>query len=109
MQPEEHHQECARTSFADDPEDTAGRMTLLEAERTVKQYTLRLWFAFQYADAATIALLEQRRDAANTAIEGFLRARAKQHRKRCRVCERMLPRFSSYSLCQRCYASGRRA
>jgi hypothetical protein len=98
-----------RLSFADDTDDTAGTMALIEAERLVKRYTLRLWFAFQYADVEDIALLEQRRDAANTAIEAFLRAKAKHHRKRCRVCERVLPRFSSYGLCQRCFASGRRA
>ncbi len=62
-----------------------------------------------YGDDADVALLEQQRDAANMAIEGFLRARAREHRRRCRSCGRMLPRFSSYSLCQACYASGRRA
>jgi ribosomal protein S14 len=83
-------------------------MTLLEAERLVKLYTLRLWFAFQYADEAYIEHLEQRRDGANTAIEGFLRAKAKHHRKRCRVCDRPLPRFSSYGLCERCFSNSRR-
>jgi ribosomal protein S14 len=97
-----------RLSFADDADDTPGMLSLIEAERLVKLYTLRLWFAFQYADAEDIELLEQRRDAANTAIEAFLRAKAQHHRKRCRVCGRVLPRFSSYSLCQRCFASGRR-
>ncbi len=96
-------------SFADGTNDTRGTLTLIEAERLVKLYTLRLWFAFQYGKDEDIELLEERRDAANTAIEGFLRAKAKHHRKRCRVCERVLPRFSSYGLCQRCFASGRRA
>lgn len=98
-----------RLSFVDDPDETRGTMTLIDAERLVKLYTLRLWFAFQYADAEDVELLERRRDAANTVIEGFLRAKAKQHRKRCRVCEGPLPRFSPYGLCQRCFAGGRRA
>ncbi|HSH80419.1 MAG TPA: helicase-related protein [Herpetosiphonaceae bacterium] len=98
-----------RLSFVDDTDDTVGTLTLIEAERLVKLYTLRLWFAFQYADVEDIELLEQRRDAANAAIEGFLRAKAKLHRRRCRVCERVLPRFSSYGLCERCFSGGRRA
>jgi hypothetical protein len=81
---------------------------LLEVERLVKLYTLRLWFAFQYADAGAVAQLEQRRDAANTAIETLLRAKAQHQRKRCRVCGGLLPRFSSYGLCQRCFTRGRR-
>jgi ATP-dependent RNA helicase SUPV3L1/SUV3 len=100
--------ERRRLTFADDTEDAFGTMTLLEAERLVKLYTLRLWFAFQYADEAYIEHLEQRRDGANTAIEGFLRAKAKHHRKRCRVCDRPLPRFSSYGLCERCFSNSRR-
>jgi ATP-dependent RNA helicase SUPV3L1/SUV3 len=98
-----------RIDFAADVDNAAGTRTLIEAERTVKLYTLRLWFAFQYGDDADVALLEQQRDAANMAIEGFLRARAREHRRRCRSCGRMLPRFSPYALCQACYASGRRA
>jgi ATP-dependent RNA helicase SUPV3L1/SUV3 len=98
-----------RVSFADDTDDTPGMLTLIEAERLVKLYTLRLWFAFQYADAAEVARLEQRRDAANAAIETLLRAKAQHQRKRCRVCGRVLPHFSSYGLCQRCFARGRRA
>ena len=96
-------------SFDDDTGDSRGTTTLIDAERLVKLYTLRLWFAFQYGDAEDIEMLEQRRDATNTAIEGFLRAKAKHHRKRCRVCERVLPRFSSYGMCQQCFTSGRRA
>ncbi len=98
-----------RLSFANGTDDTRGRMTLIDAERLVKLYTLRLWFAFQYGTDEDIELLEERRDTANTTIEGFLRAKAKHHRKRCRVCAGVLPRFSSYGLCQRCFASGRRA
>ena len=95
--------------FVDDADDTPGMLSLIAAERLVKRYTLRLWFAFQYADAVEVARLEQRRDAANTAIEALLRAKAQHQRKRCRVCGAMLPRFSSYGLCQRCFAHGRRA
>lgn len=98
-----------RLDFADDPDDTAETMTLIEAERLVRLYSLRLWFAFQYADADDIELLEQRRDAVNTTIEGFLQAKARYQRKRCRVCGRVLPRFSAYNICQRCFAGGRRA
>ncbi len=98
-----------RLRFADDTDDPPGLVSLIEAERLVKLYTLRLWFAFQYADAEEVARLEQRRDAANTVIETLLRAKAQHQRKRCRVCGGMLPRFSSYGLCQRCFARGRRA
>jgi hypothetical protein len=97
-----------RLRFAEESHDIRGLMTLIDAERLVKLYTLQLWFAFQYANPKDIELLEQRRDAANTAIEGFLRARARSQRKSCRVCGRLLPRFSSYNLCQECFSTGRR-
>ncbi len=97
-----------RLRFMDDMDDTQETLTLLDAERVVKLYTLRLWFAFQYGDTSDIELLEERRDQANTVIQGFLRAQAKQHRKVCRICGRELPRFSSYGICQRCFALGRR-
>jgi ATP-dependent RNA helicase SUPV3L1/SUV3 len=100
--------EHQRLRFAPDTDDPPGMQSLLEVERLVKLYTLRLWFAFQYADAAAVARLEQRRDAANTAIETLLRAKAQHQRKRCRVCGGLLPRFSSYGLCQRCFTRGRR-
>jgi ATP-dependent RNA helicase SUPV3L1/SUV3 len=95
-----------RLSFADDRDDTRRMRTLIEAEQVVKLYTLRLWFAFQYGDAAGIERLERRRDAANSAIEGFLRAKAQRQRGQCRECKRVLPRFSSSDLCDRCFASG---
>jgi ATP-dependent RNA helicase SUPV3L1/SUV3 len=101
--------EYGSISFADDVDDTEGTMTLIDAEQLVKLYTLRLWFAFQFGETEDVELLEHRRDAANATIQEFLRAKAKHHRKRCRVCGRELPRFSSYGLCQRCFALGRRA
>ncbi len=104
----EHLARGHRLRFTDEQDDTAGAMSLLDAERIVKLYTLRLWFGFQFGTDADVALLEQRRDHANTIIQSHLRTQAKQHRKRCRVCGRELPRFTTYGMCQRCFAVGRR-
>jgi ATP-dependent RNA helicase SUPV3L1/SUV3 len=98
-----------RLRLADEADDAPATLTLLEAERLVQRYTVRLWLAFQFGEAAEIERLAQRRADANRMIEGLLRAKAQSRRTRCRVCHGPLSRVSPAGRCERCLAGGGRA